>query len=1019
MSDSEEEDEIYIQLEEQIKSFTKDEANSALTVKDRFDLGHEPACVFKKSGGKRVEFGHLQAGKTYTIESGEKIPNQKQHVQNAAMISMATYKENGQTRYLENSSTYHTLKTVCAISVNSPQGVILAVGDVQGENTLYVAYRGTATWEDALDDADIKLTENDSIPGGRFHSGFSRRSGTVSLEQILHCAHKEQCKRVVTCGHSLGGSVSSITAIKLMQHIGTESDISVHNITFGAPFFANEVVRLTCKEERLDRHMLHYVGHEDIVPGLLSLGHTAQMIERAINDATGGLLKDCQTFLPTAGKVASFVLGNIPWGNSDIKSEAEILCRLMANILDGPKTTALGQAHSPFEYVPIGNFYLIENHNVSLLASDSTTPQIQELVLKEPIRRINSPDAIKKGHSLGDYYCANLKVLNKVEAVERRELTETNHLCPHQEGQASIFLKRKDKDTHKCTIIVMGSFLQSSRVESKALTKTLGETMKFECRPSIIVISGIMSDLKEEALANLELQLSTPFGEIPIKMGVHKTSEMKNIPNILSEPVSAVIHKSFSRCLTLSALKDGEPAIESEKTVENSLRTKLESLVKLVEPDHSAEFQSLYSDPNPFKQKEKINSFVETILDGVIKDIQLYSNNIYTSFRKWADADKLYSVFKMENNLQFFTRALTSGFRFLLYSFNAGLLVLLIKEITTEKDYNKQLAQILKLIMNDKTLKLACKDDQEILELMAKTGDELTNNGEKAYAGERIIALLQNKTHIFSNPGLLFLDLVARSRHAVLSRMEIFQSVHNIRMLYSKQCFIGFVGPQNAGKSTLINSLFGRTAEVGMRNHTKEPTRYEVAENIFAIDFPGSDSLEDHSQRFKEFGSMNNLFIYVIPYNGTPSRSLVANVMSAYRIEMVSGKASKTIFCINKSAVGDEVFDNTYKKQFVEKIKDGIDYKEEDSAMIEILNVLKKDTKPKHNFADAFKEIEAMNKKLNAYALDAISEDDFLFTDWTTEASNRGIMGPNEVRRRIKKYLIDSQIRMPDEVIDF
>eukprot|EP00092_Neocalanus_flemingeri_P054092 GFUD01063690.1.p1 GENE.GFUD01063690.1~~GFUD01063690.1.p1 ORF type:complete len:531 (+),score=116.79 GFUD01063690.1:144-1736(+) len=529
-----------------------------------------------------------------------------------------------------------------------------------------------------------------------------------------------------------------------------------------------------------------------------------------------------------------------------------------------------------------------------------------------------------------------------------------------------------------------------------------------------------MSALEEETFDNPELQLSTPFGEIPIKMGDPKTSEMKDIPNILSEPVSVVIHKSFLRCLTLSALKDSEPAIESEKTVENSLRTKLELLVKLVEPDHLDEFQSLYSDPNPFKQKEKINSFVETILDGVIKDIQLYYN-IFGSFRKWAADDRLDSVFKMENNLQFCIRALTSGFRFLLYSFNAGLLGLLIKEITIEKDYNEQLAKILKLIMNDKRLKLACNHDQQILELMAKTREELPNNGEKAYAGERIIALLQNKTHIFSNPGLLFLDLVARSRHAVLSRMEIFHSVHDIRILYSKQCFIGFVGPQNAGKSTLINSLFGRTAEVGMRNHTEEPTRYEVADNIFAIDFPGSDSLEDHSQRFKEFGFMNNLFIYVMPYNGTPSQSLVANVRNAYRMEMVSGKASKTIFCINKSAMGnDEVFDDSYKKQFVEKIKDGIDYEEEDSTLRNVLNELKKDKKTKNMVEDAYKEIEAMNKKLKGYAIGAISEHDFLFTDWRTEASHqdRGIMGPDEVRRRIKQYLIDSKIVMPEEVND-
>eukprot|EP00092_Neocalanus_flemingeri_P046452 GFUD01052255.1.p1 GENE.GFUD01052255.1~~GFUD01052255.1.p1 ORF type:complete len:677 (+),score=145.87 GFUD01052255.1:1032-3062(+) len=669
----------------------------------------------------------------------------------------------------------------------------------------------------------------------------------------------------------------------------------------------------------------------------------------------------------------------------------------MAKILDGPKTTALGQAHSPYEYVPIGNFYLIENHKVSLLASDSTTPQIQELVLKEPIRRINSPDAIKNGHSLGDYYCANLKMLNKVEAVERRKLTETNHLCPHQEGLARIILKSEDKDTQQCTIIIMGSSFQNSHIDSKALTKTLGDTMKIVCQHSCLWISGMMSALEEETLANLELQLSTPFGEIPIKMDDPKTSAIKNIPNILSEPVSVVINKSILRWLTLSALKDGEPT-ESEKTVENSLRTKMELLVKLVKSDNLAEFHSLCRDSNPFEQKEKIDSFVKTIIDGVTKDTQLlvlgYKYGL--AYKKMGDWRKWFTGF--------------------LLNLNFNLLIMLNKQIQIENDYNRNLSMILKLIMNDEPLKVACSADQEILELMAKTRDEPTNNGETAIAIEKIITCLQEKTKIFSNPDDLFLDLPNRSKLAVLSRMKIIHSVHEIRMFYSKQCFIGFVGPQNAGKSTLINSLFGRTAAVGMRNHTKEPTRYEVAENIFAVDFPGSDSLEDHSQRFKEFGFMNNLFIYVMPYNGTPSQSLVANVRSAYKIERISGKASKTIFCINKSAVGNEVFDDTYKKQFVEKIKDGIDYEEEDSSLIKFLNELKKDNKTKEKGEDAYNEIEARNKELKDYAIGAISEDDFLFTDWTTEASHRGIMGPDEVRRRIKKYLTDSEIRMPDEV---
>ena len=155
---------------------------------------------------------------------------------------------------------------------------------------------------------------------------------------------------------------------------------------------------------------------------------------------------------------------------------------------------------------------------------------------------------------------------------------------------------------------------------------------------------------------------------------------------------------------------------------------------------------------------------------------------------------------------------------------------------------------------------------------------------------------------------------------------------------------------------------------------------------------------------------MNNLFIYVIPYNGTPSQSLVSNIRKAYKIESISGKASKTIFCINKSAVGhqNEVFDRDYKREYVKKIKNRIessDYDEEDSTIKEVLNRFKKDKDGKHLVEEAYKEIQAMNREFKEYALGAISKKNFLFPDWINPDSRRGIKGPVEVREKIDEYL--------------
>ena len=140
-------------------------------------------------------------------------------------------------------------------------------------------------------DADIQLRHKDEIPGGTFHSGFEKRSRVLPWKQILHCAQLEDCQTIILCGHSLGGAVAAISAIEVMMHLRNKAEISTHCITFGAPLFANEDVRLHCQKVNFDQQMLHFIGYQDIVPGIFSLGHTVSEIKKrsrcALNEATG------------------------------------------------------------------------------------------------------------------------------------------------------------------------------------------------------------------------------------------------------------------------------------------------------------------------------------------------------------------------------------------------------------------------------------------------------------------------------------------------------------------------------------------------------------------------------------------------------------------------------------------------------------------------------------------------------------------------------------------------------------
>ena len=276
------------------------DANNAIKVKEKFGLDYEPACVFihRRDRKTRVEFGDLKSDLHYHLEDPNKIADQTSHARNALWMSKAAY-ANKPADALQETIQKHTIHTIHAVSnpKHCDQGVILAVGRVNNKDTLYVAYRGTTTWSAAIADADIALQKEPRIPGGRIHSGFSKRSReTARARDIVYCATIANCETIITCGHSLGGAVSSVSALDLLQFLGKDTEIKVHNITFGAPFFANQPVRKFCETKDFAQHFLHYVSCEDIVPCLLSLGHTCRIISEKL---PGGMLQYAFSLLQT------------------------------------------------------------------------------------------------------------------------------------------------------------------------------------------------------------------------------------------------------------------------------------------------------------------------------------------------------------------------------------------------------------------------------------------------------------------------------------------------------------------------------------------------------------------------------------------------------------------------------------------------------------------------------------------------------------------------------------------------
>ncbi|CAM6058633.1 unnamed protein product [Sphagnum tenellum] len=88
------------------------------------------------------------------------------------------------------------------------------------EDAIFIAFRGTATRKDMASDLRI---DNHHQFGGSFHAGFSKRANdflhvrdeTLASNPVWELIYWSE-KRIVFCGHSLGGAVAHMVLLLIL-----------------------------------------------------------------------------------------------------------------------------------------------------------------------------------------------------------------------------------------------------------------------------------------------------------------------------------------------------------------------------------------------------------------------------------------------------------------------------------------------------------------------------------------------------------------------------------------------------------------------------------------------------------------------------------------------------------------------------------------------------------------------------------------------------------------------------------
>jgi len=218
------------------------------------------------------------------------------------------------------------------------------------------------------------------------------------------------------------------------------------------------------------------------------------------------------------------------------------------------------------------------------------------------------------------------------------------------------------------------------------------------------------------------------------------------------------------------------------------------------------------------------------------------------------------------------------------------------------------------------------------------------------------------------------------SQAALLRRVDCIVIVHRIRCILATQCFIGLVGLQDSGKTTLLNKLWGMMGTTGLFSHTDVPVMHRITNKVNVVDFPGSNSLDYHAKTFSICGAMNNLIIVILPFTGDVSALVSEEIAKVFQV-MAGSSSSRVILCINKC--GHHL--SKLKTELAE-VEDPVSYMK-----------------------------DRYIGKLNEYFTDSgvrLQRHHLLFTDWEVEQEGRafGLVGVEEVREHIQDFLVELSV---------
>ena len=791
-------------------------------------------------------------------------------------------------------------------SVNGDCSFIIA--ESEDEKTLYIAFNGTECLQDLVtyfNDPSKQSPDATSVEKTR-GSIFLSRANAFPFSTVNKFM---EGKNIVLCGHSLGGTLSALVYWQFKsnqsRHIELTPYDDVINITFGSPLF--DVFSFNCFVENSsnpDPRMYNIVSESDPVPNLVCLAQIVaeQKIKLSMSSTLLSIRNNANFW--RCKKLLEKVLRII----SVVADPRAVMSKKISDSLSSLKDENLEEEEKELRrrFFHIGNYIVLPEENSEKFY---TWKSDKIMHCFEHLKTINWEKVYS--HKLENYeikkeikscFEKRTDARDKIETIEFFEprVIDGELVCEEDQEDKLVILNLKGENI-ACICLERCEFNFGFRFGVNRKSEIKHVLVGSSPNKEELIISQAVA---QEDLINsgiFHLKLATVFGECEYTL---RRNEIRNIevPTVMKfskdAPACQILKKAFHRGVALLEISDGNnlhgPLIEgildlAKLTLEES---EFDQLSRIFDLGKDA-LQNLVNNEAEYQKVQQLFEKITNILQSGLRLEASKSALEKLGIAVCAVGAAGVGAFLAGPGWLLFgtMQSLGIGGAVGLCGGGFGGNWLFYRDLG-QRNYYFFLQIVGKQLFKAYKKRLPLEETHQDLE------DLIRRDG--VYHLEKALSLMYDPQLGKNNFNGCELEGVYETcKEELTKRIEAIKQMHELREQLAKQCFIGVIGPQDAGKSTFLNQMWNCHAQTGINRHTTKPTLYDINDKIKVIDFPGQNSFEDYSRSFSICGSMNNIIIVILYFTGDVSKTVSSQLKKVFHA-VADSPDHRIIICINQ-----------------------------------------------------------------------------------------------------------------------